>query len=84
MTTNIENIENRENRMVQHSQFNGNVETGKELGYHPDGCLQPISLTDDETIVNLKGYTVSVAELREHVIDSIMYRKHLRELRESQ
>ena len=31
MTTNIENIENRENRMVQHSQFNGNVETGKEI-----------------------------------------------------
>ena len=84
MTTNIENIENRKN-MVQHSQFNGNVETGKEPGYHPDGCLQPtISLTDDETIVNLKGYTVSVAELKEHVIDSIMYRKHLRELMESQ
>lgn len=82
---NRENSKNTLNRSVQHSQSFESVETGKELGYHPDGCLQPtISLTDDETIVDLKGYTVSVADLREHVIDSIMYRKHLREIMKSQ
>lgn len=76
-----ENIENTGDTLVATKKYNplqkGTVE------YREDGCLQPspsISLTDDHTIINLDGYIVSVGDLKEHVIDSHMYRKHLQEL----
>ena len=71
MSKNIENTKNK----VDH-----NRPTEK---YREDGCLQPspsISLTDDHEIINLDGYEVSVGDLKEHVIDSYIYRKHLKEL----
>ena len=40
-----------------------------------------IFLKGDDTIINLDGYEVTLGELKEHVIDSVMYRKHLKELR---
>lgn len=43
---------------------------------------QPIFLTP-ETVVNIDGKEFTVAELKEHVIDSVMYRKHLEKLMEA-
>jgi hypothetical protein len=42
---------------------------------------QPIFLKGDNTVVNIDGYETTIGELKEHVIDSVMYRKHLKELR---
>lgn len=35
-----------------------------------------------ETIVNIDGKEFTAAELKEHVIDSVLYRKHLEKLME--
>lgn len=35
-----------------------------------------------ETIVNIDGKKFTAAELKEHVIDSVLYRKHLQKLME--
>ena len=40
-----------------------------------------IFLKGDDTVVNIDGYETTIGELKEHVIDSVMYRKHLKELR---
>lgn len=40
-----------------------------------------IFLKGDNTVVNIDGYETTIGELKEHVIDSVMYRKHLKELR---
>ena len=79
----IENIENNGDTLVtkkKYNPINGTVE------YREDGCLQPtspsISLTDDHEIIDLDGYHVSVADLKEHIIDSYMYRKHLQEIKQ--
>ena len=42
---------------------------------------RPIFLKGDDTVVNIDGYETTIGELKEHVIDSVMYRKHLKELR---
>ena len=39
----------------------------------------PIFLKPD-TVVNIDGKEFTAAELKEHVIDSVLYRKHLKEL----
>ena len=39
-----------------------------------------IFLKGDDTEINLDGYKTTIGELKEHVIDSAMYRKHLKEL----
>ena len=55
----------------------------RDAEYRRDGCLQPspsISLTDEHEIINLDGYITSVKDLKECVIDSYMYRKHLEKL----
>lgn len=44
--------------------------------------MTPIKLTSDMT-VDIEGKTFKVSELKEHVIDSILYRKHLKELMEA-
>ena len=41
----------------------------------------PIFLKGDNTVINIDGYETTIGELKEHVIDSVMYRKHLKELR---
>ena len=73
----MENVKNIENSRDKVSQKNN-------VKYREDGCLQPpspsISLTDDQTIVDLDGYHVSVGDLKEHVIDSHIYREHIRQL----
>ena len=60
----------------------------KYVEYREDGCLQPplpsISLTDDHEIINLDGYIVSVGDLKEHVIDSHLYRKHLKLMKKAE
>lgn len=35
----------------------------------------------DDTIINLDGYETTLGELKERVIDSELYRRHLKELR---
>ena len=44
---------------------------------------KPIFLTPD-MIVNIDGKEFKVSDLKEHVIDSVLYRKHLKELMKSQ
>ena len=39
----------------------------------------PIFLKPD-TVVNIDGKEFTAAELKEHVIDSVLYRKHLQKL----
>ena len=73
------NIENTGDTLVATKKYNPNG----TVEYREDGCLQPspsISLTDDHTIINLDGYIVSVRDLKEHVIDSHVYREHLQAL----
>lgn len=77
----LENIENNGDTLTAKKKYNPindrTVEYKEDKG-HP---LSPsISLTDDQQIINLDGYTVTVGDLKEHVIDSVMYRKHLQEL----
>ena len=33
-----------------------------------------------DTVVNIDGKEFTAAELKEHVIDSVIYRKHIKEL----
>jgi len=40
-----------------------------------------IFLKGDDTIINLDGYETTVAELKDRVIDSELYRRRLKELR---
>lgn len=77
-----EYIENSGDTLI--AQKNKNTTISSAVKYREDGCLQPplpsISLTDEHEIINLDGYQVSVGDLKEHVIDSYMYRKHLKAL----
>lgn len=77
----LENCENKGDTLVTKKKISPIHRTAE---YREDGCLQPISpsisLTDENEIINLDGYTVSVRDLKEHVIDSYMYRKHLQTL----
>ena len=41
-----------------------------------------IFLKGDDTPIDLDGYKTTIGELKEHVIDSAMYRKQLKELME--
>ena len=74
---NNENIENNGGTIVS---------TKNNVKYRENrGLTTPspsISLTDDQTIVDLDGYHVSVGDLKEHVIDSHQYRQYIRELRD--
>lgn len=77
----LENFENKGDTLVTKKKISPIHRT---VEYREEGCLQPspsISLTDDQTIIDLDGYHVSVGELKEHVITSHMYRKHLQELK---
>ena len=77
----LENIENNGDTIIAKKKYtpipDRTVEYKEDKG-HP---LSPsISLTDDHQIIDLDGYHVTVGDLKEHVIDSHIYRKHIREL----
>ena len=40
----------------------------------------PIFLKGDNTVVNIDGYETTIGELKEQIIDSIQYRKYLKEM----
>ena len=40
-----------------------------------------IFLKGDDTIINLDGYETTIGDLKDRVIDSELYRRHLKELR---
>ena len=78
----IENIENGGSTTVA-PQKNKPSTLSRQVEYKDDkgNPLSPsISLTDDHETINIDGYTCTLADLKEHIIDSYMYRKYLKEL----
>lgn len=73
---NNENIENNGDTIVSTKNNAKYRETDNTTS------VPSISLTDDQTIVDLDGYHVTVGDLKEHVIDSHQYRQYIRELRD--
>ena len=76
----IENVENSGGIIAPQKNkpiINRHVEYKDDKG----NPLSPsISLTDDHETINIDGYTCTLADLKEHIIDSYMYRKYLKEL----